>query len=360
MSGFAVAASVPVETRLFASLFLLKRYTFAMMRRIDHTLPRRRALALGLGAVAMLTGTAADPISSLARQSVPDYPGNVDPPLLVTPEWLNAQISARTPNLVILDLGDWSDYRSGHIPGAIPSYWQETIERNDDFYGVVLNQKEYEGEEATQIKRIDWLKRYGISNDSVVIACDHGDGRRAARIVWFLRFLGFPAGAVLEGGVSAWRDAGYALETSESSPRSLAADPAVNPQSGFYLVTGQLQEAIVDPQTQLVDIRSESERHDTIDDQFDLGVIPGSIWAPWTDFVADDRGTFNPAAEVAQRLTDLGIYADRRIILYGRFGADPDQMWLLLKLLAFPRVETYDRGWVEWSTRSDLPKDSLP
>jgi thiosulfate/3-mercaptopyruvate sulfurtransferase len=331
-----------------------------MMRFLDHTLPRRAVLALGIGAAAMLAGATSNPKSSAALQSVPDYPGNVDPPLLVSPEWLDAQINARTLNLVILDLGDWSDYRGGHIPGAVHSYWQETIERNDDFFGVVLNQKERDGEEPTQIKRIDWLKRYGISNDSVVIACDHGDGRRAARTIWFLRFLGFPAGAVLEGGVSAWSDAGYSIEKSESSPRSQSADPTVNPQNGYYVVTGQLQEAISDPQTILVDIRSESERHDTIDDQFDLGVIPGSIWAPWTDFVADDRGRFNPASIALARLTDLGISVDRRVILYGRFGTDPDQMWLLMKLLGFSQVEVYDRGWIEWSTRSDLPKEPLP
>lgn len=331
-----------------------------MMRRFDHTLPRRRALALGFGAAAMLAGAVSYPKSSLALQSIPDYPGNIDPPLLVSPEWLNTQINARTLNLVILDLGDWSDYRGGHIPGAVHSYWQETIERDDDFFGVVLNQKERDGEEPTQIKRIDWLKRYGIANDSVVVAYDHGDGRRAARVIWFLRFLGFPAGAVLEGGSSAWSDAGYSVEKGESSPRSLSADPTVNPRTGFYVVTSQLQDAIADPQTVLVDIRSESERRDTIDDQFDLGVIPGSIWAPWTDFLADDRGRFKSAPETLARLTDLGVSADRRIILYGRFGTDPDQTWLLLKLLAFPQVEIYDRGWIEWSSRSDLPKVPLP
>ncbi|MGH2548405.1 MAG: rhodanese-like domain-containing protein, partial [Thermomicrobiales bacterium] len=156
---------------------------------------------------------------------------------MVSPSWLNDQISARTLNLIILDLGDWSVYRDGHIPGSLHSYWQETIERNDDFYGVVLNQKDLESEEANQLKRINWLKRYGISNDSMVIAYDHGDGRRAARIIWFLRFLGFPSGAVLEGGAFAWTSAGYSMETREASPASLAANPTVNPQQGYYLVT---------------------------------------------------------------------------------------------------------------------------
>lgn len=331
-----------------------------MMRRFDQTLPRRSTLALGLGAAALLAGCVSNSVSGTAPEPLPDFPGNVDPPLLVSVDWLNGQLNDRTANLVVLDLGDWPDYRGGHIPGALHSYWQETIERDDFVYGVVLNQKDIDSNEPTQIKRIDWLKRYGISNDSVVIAYDHGDGRRAARVVWFLRFLGFPAGAVLDGGVSAWKGSGYALEKSESSPQSLPADPSVAPQEGYYLVTSQLQSALTEPETILVDIRSDDERHDTIDDQYDLGVIPGSVWAPWTDFVADDHGRFKSPDETLAGFTSRGITPDRRVVLYGRFGTDPDQMWLLLKLLSFPQVEIYDRGWVEWSSTAGLTIDPLP
>ena len=331
-----------------------------MMRRFDQTLPRRSALALGLGAAALLGGCASRSVSSVAPEPIPDFPGNIDTPLLVSADWLYSQLDNRTPNLVVLDLGDWPDYRGGHIPGAIHSYWQETIERNDLVYGVVLNQKDAETDEANQAKRIAWLKRYGISNDTTVIAYDHGDGRRAARIIWFLRFLGFPAGAVLDGGVAAWKGSGYELATSESSPPALTADPTVTPQEGYYLVTSQLQNALADPTTVLVDIRSDEERHDTIDDQYDLGVIPGSVWAPWTGFVADEYGRFIAPDSALADLANFGITPDRRVILYGRFGTDPDQMWLLLMLLAFPQVEIYDRGWVEWSTTPGLAIDPLP
>lgn len=315
---------------------------------------------LGLGAAALLGGCASRSISSIEPEPLPDFPGNADPPLLVSADWLYEQLNNRTEQLAVLDLGDWPDYRGGHIPGAIHSYWQETIERDDFTYGVVLNQRDYDGGEATQIKRIDWLKRYGIGNETVVIAYDHGDGRRAARVVWFLQFLGFPAGAVLDGGVAAWSGSGYELAKSESTPSPLAGDPTVSPQDGYYLVTSQLQSALTDPATILVDIRSDNERHDTVDDQFGLGMIPGSVWAPWTDFVADGSGRFIAPDAALADLANRGITPDRRVLLYGRFGTDPDQMWLLLKLLAYPQVEIYDRGWVEWSTTAGLAIDPLP
>lgn len=331
-----------------------------MMRRFDQTLPRRSALTLGLGAAALLSGCASRSVSSIAPEPLPDFPGNSGAPLLVSADWLYGQLNDRTANLIVLDLGDWPDYRGGHIPGAIHGYWQETIERDDFVYGVVLNQKDPDTNEDTQAKRIAWLKRYGIGNDAIVIAYDHGDGWRAARIAWFLRFLGFPAGAVLDGGIAAWKGSGYDLSKGESPPSSLASDPTVAPQNGYYLVTSQLQTALADAATLLVDIRSDDERRDTIDDQYDLGIIPGSAWAPWTDFVADDAGRFIAPDTALANLANRGITPERRIILYGRFGTDPDQMWLLLKLLAFPQVEIYDRGWVEWSTTAGLAIDPLP
>jgi len=133
----------------------------------------------------------------------------------------------------------------------------------------------------------------------------------------------------------------------------------VKPQQGFYLVTSQLQTALTDTATVLVDIRSDAERRDTIDDQYELGQIPGSIWAPWTGFVSGDHGQFIPAADALQKWRDLGVTPDRQVVLYGRFGTDPDQMWLLLKLLTYPSVLIYDRGWVEWSSTGDLPVDPI-
>ena len=143
-------------------------------------------------------------------------------------------------------------------------------------------------------------------------------------------------------------------------PPALSQPPVVNAQDGFYVVTGQLQEALKDPNTLLLDIRSEVERHDTVDGQYALGMIPGSVWLPWTDFIADQFGRFIAVDDAQAKLRVAGVTPDRRVILYGRFGTDPDQMWLLLKLLGFPSVEVYDWGWVAWSAQGSTEKAGLP
>jgi thiosulfate/3-mercaptopyruvate sulfurtransferase len=269
-------------------------------------------------------------------------------------------MDAEARPLVILDLGDLSEYRDGHLPGAVHSYWLETVERDYPFYGTVLNQADESGTGDNQGKRIAWMRRHGIGPGTDVIAYDHGDGRRAARIVWFLHFLGHARASMLDGGLDAWRQAGQLITTDRFDAPSPDVAPAVAPQTGFYLSTSELQEAMAEPATLLVDIRTDDERNDTVDGQFPRGVIPGSIRAPWRDFLhPDNSGLIDvPASETL--LEQAGVDRGPRVILYGRFGCDTNIMWLVLKRAGFPEVEVYDRGWIEWISTSGLPAEPLP
>jgi thiosulfate/3-mercaptopyruvate sulfurtransferase len=325
-----------------------------MIGMMQRQLNRRKAIGLGIAAAASVLGYRGVGAQGTPEPDIPAFPGNVDPPLLVSPEWLQQTIDSGETQLVILDLGEWSDYRDGHIPGAIHSYWQETIERDSLVYGTVL------GNPPHQAERQAWLRRYGIGPDTHVIAYDHGDGRRAARVLWLLRFFGHESSSVLDGGINSWKSANLPISTDGSDPQALSQDPVVEPQDNFFVDTRKLKIAMRDENTVLLDIRSDDERHDTIDGQYPLGLIQDSIWTPWTDYIADDHGRFIDPAEAQAKLTAAGVTPDRRVILYGRFGTDPDQMWLLLRLLGYPSVETYDWGWVSWGTDGSTKKDLLP
>lgn len=61
------------------------------------------------------------------------------------------------------------------------------------------------------------LRQYGMNNDTQVVIYDEHNSMMAARAWWLLRQLGHEAVAVLNGGLQAWRTAGYAL-TVERSP----------------------------------------------------------------------------------------------------------------------------------------------
>ena len=325
-----------------------------MIGMLQRQLNRRSAIGLGVAAAASLWRRRGVNAQATPGAGAPAFPGNGSPPLLVSPEWLQQAMEAQATPLVILDLGEWPDYRDGHIPGAIHSYWQETIERDSLVYGTVL------GSPPHQAEQLAWLRRYGIGPDSHVVAYDHGDGRRAARVLWLLRYLGHTSSSALDGGIDGWKNAKLPTSTDGNDPKSLSQDPVVKPQDNLFVDTRKLKIAMREENTVLLDIRSDEERHDTIDGQYPLGLIQDSIWTPWTDYIADDHGRFIDSTEAQAKLTAAGVTPDRRVILYGRFGTDPDQMWLLLRLLGYPSVEIYDWGWVSWGTDGSTKKDLLP
>lgn len=55
---------------------------------------------------------------------------------------------------------------------------------------------------------LETLRRWGINDDTQVVAYDAHGGMYAARLWWLLRWVGHGAVAVLDGGLAAWSAAG--------------------------------------------------------------------------------------------------------------------------------------------------------
>jgi 3-mercaptopyruvate sulfurtransferase SseA len=62
-----------------------------------------------------------------------------------------------------------------------------------------------------------------------------------------------------------------------------------------------------------------------------------------------------PAATLAALARDAGLTPALEIVIYGRYGVDAALPWLALRHAGFPGAIVYDRGWVEWAGRPDLP-----
>jgi thiosulfate/3-mercaptopyruvate sulfurtransferase len=64
-----------------------------------------------------------------------------------------------------------------------------------------------------------FLRTLGVSDETQVVAYDEGADMYAARFWMLCRWIGHDAVAVLDGGISAWRKLGYALDASRVEPR---------------------------------------------------------------------------------------------------------------------------------------------
>jgi thiosulfate/3-mercaptopyruvate sulfurtransferase len=129
---------------------------------------------------------------------------------------LPAQLPARTViidcrhDLMQADAGRLA-YRAGHLPGALFADMEHDLaDRTPAADG------RFKGRHPLP-QRAAWLAtlaRWGINSDTQVVAYDAHGGMFAARLWWMLRWAGHEAAAVLDGGVPAWQQAGYALSSS--------------------------------------------------------------------------------------------------------------------------------------------------
>lgn len=314
-------------------------------------LTRRQFQRAGTGMVTALAGASLFPARPVASAtSLPNYP-NLSPgdvPLLVDAVWLGANLQRE--DLLVLDLSELSRYRQGHIPGAVHAWWQDTMHVHDPVYGTVLQPIDF----TDQRLRIEFLQALGITSDITVVAYDDDRGRWAARLVWFLRFLGHDRVSALEGGLAAWSESDAGIEHRENDPVA-RSQPTVQPRTGYYLGDLELAEWQIDPRTLLVDVRTDEEVRDDVNGTLPIGRIPGAVPLPWTTFLLDDAGRLRPADEIAALLNSAGIERNRRIVLYARFGVETAHTWLVLSLIGFPEFVIYDRGWAGWVANPDNP-----
>lgn len=321
-------------------------------------LPQALGLAVLVTLAAVLAGCGyrANVPAAIPVATVASYPGNGEPPLLVDASWLQAQQGSENARLVILDASDLITYRAGHIPGAVHAWWQDTMNPNELFYGGVL--KPEENDPDPQLLRRYFIEDLGVTPESQVVIYDNAQNRWAARLVWTLRFLGYPNAAVLDGGLAAWRGIGGELQSGENEAAAVS-QPSISPQKGYYVYTDELLQMLNEPELVLLDVRTEAERTDDIDQTIEPGSIPNSIVVPWTATLADSSGRLLPPEQLRALFEQAGVTPDRTVVIYARFGVETAHTWLALKLLGYPTVLIYDGGWVDWAKIQLTPKQSL-
>ncbi len=118
---------------------------------------------------------------------------------LVSPDAVAERWSHRDrENVSMLDVRTREEYEAGHVPGSIWAPGGQAVQATDEYVAV----------------RAGWL----------VLICD-GFGRSIMTAGWLKR-MGFPHVAVLEGGVPAWERSGRPLETGQPAPAPFGYEAA--------------------------------------------------------------------------------------------------------------------------------------
>lgn len=260
--------------------------------------------------------------------------------LLTTPQELQKRL--RSPDLCLIDVRPAEEFARGHIPGAV----------HFDLFGLSLVDTREAPLKAFMYMIHHVLELRGVSESKEVVFYEENSGMRAARGVWFLEYFGHPNVRMLDGGLQAWKTAGFPLSTETVSPKGAAFKTSERRE--VLATVDDVLHALNMKETSILDTRSKGEYLGTHVRAARGGAVPGAIHIEWTDNL-DAGGKFKSNAELTAMYGRAGITPDKEVISYCQGGYRAAHSYVALRLIGFPKVRNYIGSWKEWGDRTDLP-----
>ncbi|NND32170.1 MAG: sulfurtransferase [Saprospiraceae bacterium] len=243
-------------------------------------------------------------------------------------------------NLADTDQG-LREYHAGHIPRSHYAHLDEDL--SSVVIPGVTGRHPLPELEIFAIR----LRKWGITNQSQVVAYDGGNGGIAARLWWMLRWLGHDAVAVLNGGWSAWVASG-APQTVEISPVQYGSfQPDL--RSDLAIDRKEVENVLGNKEWIVVDARAE-ERYLGLVEPIDpvAGHIDGAINHPFTSNLTAE-GVWKSPEELKSEL-DLKCknHKANHTVFYCGSGVTACHNVLAYKHAGLGDARLYPGSWSEW------------
>ncbi|MDW8445292.1 MAG: 3-mercaptopyruvate sulfurtransferase [Acetobacteraceae bacterium] len=279
--------------------------------------------------------------------------GFANPEALIDAKTLAACLGAS--DLVVIDItkslpnenrDDRAAWREAHIPGAQFLDIDEVADRTSPLPHMLPAPCDF----------ARMIAAFGIGHATRVVFYDQKGMSSAARGWWMMRVFGHDRAAVLDGGLPAWRAAGFPIESGDVAPPPPARfEPSFRPA----LVAGlaQVRQALAEGSALLIDARPAARfRGEAPEPRPGIrgGHVPGARSLPHLDLL-DDTGRFRPASDLRARLAQAGLDGSRPAIAMCGSGVTACAIALAAHLVGLPDVAVYDGSWTEWGGRSDTP-----
>jgi len=239
-----------------------------------------------------------------------------------------------------------ASYAAGHLPGA------HYFDLNQDLSAPVgKHGGRHPFPDIHQL--VDKLRTAGVNQDSLIVAYDDQRFAFAARL-WFLcRFLGHTNIKLLDGGFTAWKNAG--LPVTQTLPPAAEKGNLQPHLKTEWLVDyaavkhiSQTEHANVN----LIDSREEA-RYLGLQEPIDpiAGHIPSAENLPWITAV-DANGHFLSAEEQAKRWERFAPQ-EKDTIIYCGSGVTACVNLLSLATLGIESAKLYAGSWSDWCSHCE-------
>jgi thiosulfate/3-mercaptopyruvate sulfurtransferase len=240
-------------------------------------------------------------------------------------------------------------YDAGHIPGA--RFASVETDLSDKTPGP---NGEFRGRHPlpTPDAFIARLRRWGINDDTQVVAYDAQGGMYAARLWWMLRWVGHEAVAVLDGGLPTWQALGQALstETPPAGQGNIALRPALTKSVSVNEVFANLssqQFTVVDARAP-DRFRGENETMDPVG-----GHIPGAKNRFFKDNLQAD-GRFKSPEQLRAEFSAVISSPEASVMQCGS-GVTASHNLLAMEVAGLSGAALYPGSWSEWCADPSRP-----
>jgi len=196
------------------------------------------------------------------------------------------------------------------------------------------------------------LRQWGVNQESRVVCYDSSGGAFAVRLWWLMRWCGFDAVSVLDGGWQQWLHHKAPVTSDTETP--LRGNVTLGPMKDWLI---SAEDIMQQPTTyQLIDARGADRyrgENETIDPV--AGHIPGAYSAPFTNNLSED-GRFLPADRLRARFAPL--LGDAITGHYCGSGVTACHNWFAMTLAGLTPGKLYPGSWSDWINDPQRPVET--
>jgi len=267
--------------------------------------------------------------------------------LLVTASWLQDHLNDK--NVVVLAVGQRTDYDKGHIPGSLFVTYSDVITK--------MGERQLTTELPSMEVLTDVFEKLGVSGDShVVLYPITGNGlSTTTRTLLTLDAMGMGRQtSLLDGGFPAWQSEGRKVSTDvrQTVRGKLQTCPQNDVITDLSYVSANLHHAGVD----IVDARApQFYSGATVPKDRRAGHIPGASNIAY-DSVVDDTNKLKSPADLEQMFKAAGIQKGDRVVSYCHIGQQATVIYFVARYLGYD-ARMFDGSWEDWSKHTELPAE---
>jgi len=262
-------------------------------------------------------------------------------------------------NIKIVE-ASWGEEDTSYAKGHVPTSFH-------------INTDSVEPPPAWMLADDETLKEFALSHgftkdDTVIVT---GEAQMAAyRVAVVLKYIGVEDVRVLNGGLGAWIQAGYEVETESHKPTPVSDFGAEIPANPDIIVTQEELKELL-PKTEeftLVDNRTWEEYIGEISGYSyhdKKGRIPGAVFgyagktdANSLDYYRNIDNTMRNANEIIAMWQEQGIDTNKHLSFMCGSGWRAAEVLFYAQVMGLENTSLYSDGWIGWSNNPNNPVET--